>query len=490
MTLPTLSSSPFAVLYPSAQMPPSKSKARMPVPNTPEANVAWRSVASVDIFAGGTLAFPMDADVLENGQIVSESLWGPQVQGTLNTDGNYQLLNGVKGNLFERTWLKANLDRQTNHPFVEALKAAERKRAVQGSEIPQIRQQLTSQGLNGQGLKVGILDVQDKDKKTEQWKQSPHTQLVKAIINDPIWGVAPAAQVEDLGQPFDNEKKDLPADSYQAFANELTAGYQKLMQERVQQLNQVIAKRDPALRVLNATWGGTQSRMYHRWIKSMLQETNEDGYPKYPALKQAVLGPAINGTQAQQAQSVINAVDALLESSPLVNAAHQQYIEATRQAANAGIIIVSAASNEGEQNIPGLSYQAGSQMDCFTESPYVITVAAANTQQQPGNRAAYTLAPFSSRGDGQTLNPTIAAPGQEMGISIPQGKMGHNLVVNGTSFATPFTCGVIAMMLQRNPYLTFAQVKAKLEATAVKSPNYGTADYGAGFLNAQAAVLS
>jgi hypothetical protein len=461
----------------------------MSVPNTPEANVVWRSVASVDIFPGGNLAFPMDADVLENGQIVTESLWGPQVQGTLNTDGNYQLLNGVQGNLFEKTWLKANLDRQINHPFVEALKAAERKRAVQGSEIPQIRQQLTSQGLNGQGLKIGILDAQDKDKKTEQWKQSPHTQLVKAIINDPIWGVAPGVQVEDLGLPFDNEKKDLPADSYQAFANELTGEYQRLMQDRVQQLTRVMGRRDPALRVLNATWGSTQSRMYHGWIKSLLSETNENGYPKYPALKQALLGPAINGTSAQQAQAVINAVDALLESSPLVKAAHQQYVEATRQAANAGIIIVSAASNEGERNIPGLSYQAGSQMDCFAESPYVITVAAANTQQQPGNRAAYTLAPFSSRGDGQTLNPTIAAPGMEMGVSMPQGKLGHNLVVNGTSFATPFTCGVIALMLQRNPYLTFDQVKGKLEATAVKSPNYGPADYGAGFLNPQAAVL-
>jgi subtilisin family serine protease len=129
-------------------------------------------------------------------------------------------------------------------------------------------------------------------------------------------------------------------------------------------------------------------------------------------------------------------------------------------------------------------------MNEYAKSPYVIVTAAANTNQQPGNRVQYSIAPFSSRGDGVSVNPTLAAPGQEMGISMPQGSESHNLTADGTSFSTPFTCGVIALMLQRNPFLTFDQVKAKLQNTAVKSPYYGVADYGAGFLNAEAAVLS
>ncbi|WP_373531698.1 S8 family serine peptidase [Vampirovibrio sp.] len=480
--------------YPTPQAQPAQAKTRMPIPKTPEGNVLWRSVADAYIRPQGSqpnpeIYAPIIGSVLENGQIVADTLWGPQTQGVLNTDGNYQLRNGVQGNLFENAWLSVPLNERSN-PFTEALKATERKRAVQGSEIPQIRQRLTRLGLNGQGLKIGILDAQVKDSKTQQWKSSPHTQLVKSTINDPVWGVAPGAQVEDLGLTFEPDEKDLPADSYQAFVNDLSSSYQKIMQDRTQQITTAIAKKDPSLRVLNATWGSTRSRMYHAAIHTILMQTNEDEYPKYPALRQSVLGPAMHGTTAQQFQTIINTVDAVLDNSPLVKAAHAQYVDATRQAANAGIIIVSAASNEGNGNIPGLSYQAGSQMSKFSESPYVITVAAADTRQQPGNRAAYKVSDFSSKGDGQAWNPTIAAPGQEMGISVPAGKMGHNLTVQGTSFATPFTCGVIALMLQRNPYLTFQQIKAKLEATAVKSPYYGPADYGAGFLNAEAAVLS
>lgn len=449
----------------------------------------WHRVAPATIFPKGNETLGIDGALTDNGDILVESVWGPQVQGHLNPDGNYQLANGIQGNLFQDCWLKVKMDERSN-PFVDTLKATARQRAVQGSEIPRIRQLLTSRGINGSGIKVGILDAKEKNKETGEWQQSPHTKVVEQTINDPIWGVAPGARVEALGLPYDIESKDLPNDSYQAFANDMVARYQRVMGQRTQLLQDLIAKRDPALRVLNTTWGSNRNRFYQVALDALVGERNENGYYKYPLLRQTLLGPAHHGTDAQKAQAVINAVDSILDNSPLAKATHAQYVEATRQAASAGITLVVSAANEGAADLYGLSHTPGSQLSHFAESPYVISVAAANTRQMPGNRGAYTVAPFSSRGDGIKFNPTIAAPGMEMGISLPQGEIGHNLTVDGTSFSTPFVCGVIAMMLQRNPYLTFDQIKAKLQTTAVKSPNYGPADYGAGFLNTEAAVLS
>lgn len=462
---------------------------KRPVKDSPEARVAWHSIAPVEIFPLGTKAASVSAELLDNGQIVTETVLGPQVQGQLDTLGNYQLMNGVRGNLFQDSWLNMKLPDSPN-PFLNALKATERRRAVQGSEIPRIRQLLTHRGLTGAGIKIGILDGQRRAGPDNQWEQHPHTRVVGAIINDPIWGVAPGAQVEDFGRPYTDGPLKLAADNYQAFSNALVEDYKTMMQERIDLLNSLIAKRDPALRVLNATWGLSHSEIYGHAYHWVLLRQDENGYYKYPMLRQTLLGSALMGSKAEKMQAVVNAVDSILTQNPVAQAVKAQYTEATRRAAQAGLIVVAGAFNEGEFDIPGVSWKAGSQIGFFSESPYVITVAAANTRQQPGNRAAYKVADFSSRGDGYWMNPTIAAPGEEMGISLPQGHLGHNLVVQGTSYSTPFVCGVIAMMLQRNPWLTFEQVKARLQATAVKAPGYGPADYGAGFVNAEAAVLS
>lgn len=458
--------------------------------DTPEARVAWHAIAPVGIYPTGIKTDPVSAELLDNGQIVMETVLGPQVQGQLDTLGNYQLLNGVRGNLFEDSWLKMNLSDASPNPFLSALRATQRRRALLGSEIPRIRQLLTNRGLTGAGIKIGILDGQEKNPNTETWMQSSHTRLVKSIIDDPVWGVAPGTQVVDFGRPHAEEDLKLATDSYEAFSNALVETYRTLMQERIQLLDSLIAKRDPALRVLNATWGTSQSQIHTTVFSKILMRQDDNGYFKYPMLRQTLLGSALMGSKAEKLQAVVNAVDTILASSPVVQATKAQYVDATRRATNAGLILVGSAANEGEFDLPGVSWTAGSQMEFFTESPYVITVAAANTRQQPGNRAGYKVADFSSRGDGQSLNPTVAAPGEEMGVSFPQGKIAHNLVEEGTSLSTPFVCGVIALMLQRNPWLTFEQVKAKLQATAVQAPGYGPADYGAGFVNAEAAVLS
>ncbi|MBI4283332.1 MAG: S8 family serine peptidase [Chloroflexi bacterium] len=126
-----------------------------------------------------------------------------------------------------------------------------------------------------------------------------------------------------------------------------------------------------------------------------------------------------------------------------------------------------------------------------------------------------TIAPFSNRGprvDNGTPKPNIVAPGSVI-ISVrdtvvyPQNATndpyiidndGLNLngsgpadyyVMQGTSMATPLAAGVAALILQKNPTWTVAQVKNALETTATDKGAAGhDNDYGWGLVNAQAAT--
>ena len=54
--------------------------------------------------------------------------------------------------------------------------------------------------------------------------------------------------------------------------------------------------------------------------------------------------------------------------------------------------------------------------------------------------------------------------------------------------AAPVVAGTVALMLQANPALTPAAVKAILQASAERHQDYSVLAQGAGFLNARAAV--
>jgi subtilisin family serine protease len=110
---------------------------------------------------------------------------------------------------------------------------------------------------------------------------------------------------------------------------------------------------------------------------------------------------------------------------------------------------------------------------------------------------------FSSRGptrDG-AKKPEISAPGQYITAALAdQSEMAgsparaasarHLLTIEGTSMATPFMTGVIALMLEQNPRLDIKKVRDALSGTAVKDQHTSqldwTPEYGYGKVSAAA----
>lgn len=96
-----------------------------------------------------------------------------------------------------------------------------------------------------------------------------------------------------------------------------------------------------------------------------------------------------------------------------------------------------------------------------------------------------TLTSFSNRGVGLDFS----APGINVGSTDRTGSAGYvsgdYVMVQGTSFASPYTAGVAALILTMKPTLTAAQVECVMQRTAVNLgvPGYDTT-FGWGFVNA------
>ncbi len=178
---------------------------------------------------------------------------------------------------------------------------------------------------------------------------------------------------------------------------------------------------------------------------------------------------------------------------------------ATKALADRGVIVVFSAGNSG----PGESTITGN----FKKAPWVVTVAAGDKQGR--------LAPFSSRGENgrggsvtigeETFRwvdrPTVTAPGvgifsvrastagpldalaaQSDIAALGPGVAPFYTAKSGTSMAAPHISGVVALMLEANPALTWREVKKILQDTATNIPGREAWEAGAGYVNAHAAV--
>lgn len=189
------------------------------------------------------------------------------------------------------------------------------------------------------------------------------------------------------------------------------------------------------------------------------------------------------------------------------------FVIVSKMAHDRNITVLWAASNDGAEDT----------ISAYGQAPWVITVAAGTKDG--------LLAGFSSRGvprerrlnDDNPNNdneyPTITAPGTGRALEssrarygfttdivsvrsstnltangggddteIPVGMIPFYTQISGTSMATPFTAGVVALMLDADPTLTPDEIKQILIDTATVMPGYRDYEAGAGYLNAYAAI--
>lgn len=149
-----------------------------------------------------------------------------------------------------------------------------------------------------------------------------------------------------------------------------------------------------------------------------------------------------------------------------------------------GIVNIFAAGNSGStaQTIANPANRALDSIDCFA----VGSVNIADT-------ANPAISSFSSRGpsdcDGVSIKPNVVAPGASVRTCTPGGLYTSP---QGTSFAAPQVAGLVALLRQKNPNLTVAQIKTAILNTA-SSAHFGglpNNTYGWGELDCFAAVSS
>lgn len=145
-----------------------------------------------------------------------------------------------------------------------------------------------------------------------------------------------------------------------------------------------------------------------------------------------------------------------------------------------GCVMVFAAGNDGSGGNANLRFPADYQSD-------IIAVGSIDTL---GN-----VSRFSSHGS----NLCVCAPGDTILSTYPGGQLTR---LRGTSMACPHVAGVAALVLERNPNLTAAQVKAIISSNTKKTGTrpylttvgkpYGTwNEYnGYGLVNAYTSVLN
>ncbi|HYO98639.1 MAG TPA: S8 family serine peptidase, partial [Pyrinomonadaceae bacterium] len=112
------------------------------------------------------------------------------------------------------------------------------------------------------------------------------------------------------------------------------------------------------------------------------------------------------------------------------------------------------------------------------------TITAPGTGREfESNAAKFSAAYVSTR---STSN--ITANGLDADAELAPGEIPFYTQISGTSMATPYVAGVVALMLDADPSLQPDEIKQIITETATRMPGYADHEVGAGYINAYAAV--
>jgi subtilisin family serine protease/subtilisin-like proprotein convertase family protein len=161
----------------------------------------------------------------------------------------------------------------------------------------------------------------------------------------------------------------------------------------------------------------------------------------------------------------VRAIDfAIAHHASIINASwggggfDQALSDAIGRARQAGIIFVTAAGNNGTNNDTTPFYPADYNSD------NVVTVAASNSSDHPAGFTDY--GPHSV---------DLYAPGVGIWSTVLNGQYAS---YSGTSMATPFVTGALALLKAEHPDWNYHQLIARLQATVDKLPQYGNVAWG------------
>ncbi|MEU1281254.1 S8 family serine peptidase [Streptomyces sp. NPDC005805] len=149
---------------------------------------------------------------------------------------------------------------------------------------------------------------------------------------------------------------------------------------------------------------------------------------------------------------------------------------------HSGALFVVAAGNSGDQGPRTIGSPGAADA--------ALTVGAVDRDD--------SLAPFSSRGPrlgDEAVKPDVTAPGvgivaaRAAGTSMGSPVDERHVAASGTSMAAPHAAGAAALLAQRHPHWTGAQLKDALISTAVTVAGQKATEQGGGRIDARAAVL-
>lgn len=100
---------------------------------------------------------------------------------------------------------------------------------------------------------------------------------------------------------------------------------------------------------------------------------------------------------------------------------------------------------------------------------------------------SYNDYPYNSGAKMGLIRPDLVAPGEDI-ISLNNTSNNGFVTTDGTSISTPIVAGAIALMLEKNPDLTPAEICRILENTATKLTTKKSNDYGSGCIDVLKAV--
>ncbi len=221
--------------------------------------------------------------------------------------------------------------------------------------------------------------------------------------------------------------------------------------------------RESGVRIINNSWG--------IGITEKFAQGGSD--PAYPHFTVA------------DAQKQFDQIKTILGTVP--GGAYQGAIDAARS----GIVTIFAAGNDYNLNNPDA--MAGLAYFVPDIAPNWLSVASVAEDEASTNSVPYSVSYFSSQ-CGYTASFCVSAPGSRVYSSVIEGTSLDNLTTDyakysGTSMAAPHVAGSVAVLMERFPYMSGAQVAQVLKTTATDMGAPGIdALYGWGMIDLSKAI--